>query len=131
MTKEFKNEKYTATIGDDGLLTVRDGPRVLRETTFKDGKATVKEITLESAPDDSTRTLLTRMNQMPVFQACHAGKRLWNVDIDCGMSRFNGTKPQRELVKALQNCCFDPEQIDDILGACKKAPKWDYCPRQW
>jgi hypothetical protein len=129
--KEFKSDQYKAVVQDDGLLTVTNGPRTLRETTFKDGVISVDLITQETAPDASYQRLLSRMNQMPVFSACWAGNRRWNVDIDCGMSRFNGVKPHGQLVKALKNCMFDQEQIDEIITLCKSTPKWDYCPRQW
>lgn len=130
MPKEFRSEKYIATVSDDGLITVRNGPKVLRETKFlPDGSV---DVTLKTAENSTgaDRKLLQAMDRMPVFTACWAGDRQWNVDIDCGFQRFNGVKPHGQLVKALKNCDFDQEQIKEIV-ALGKTKKWDYCPRQW
>ena len=130
MSQEFKSEKYTAVLGDDGLLTVRNGPRTLRETRFNaDGSVDVTLKTQENA-EGTDKKLLAAMDRMPVFVACWAGNRQWNVDIDCGMQRFNGVKPHGQLVKALKNCGFGKAQIDLMLKLCKKT-KWDYCPHQY
>jgi len=129
---EFMSEKYRAVISDDGLLTVRNGPPVLRETTFlPDGGVDVKFLTQEDAPTKGVRDLLAYKARSPVFVACWAGNRQWNVDIDCGMQRFNGVKSNGELVKALKNCGFSKTQIDSMLKECKTSKKWDYCPHHY
>ena len=129
--KEFESSKYHAIVGDNGTLTVRNGPRVLRETTIsKNGRLRVKKITQKTAPDESTRQLLANMNRMPVFCACWGGGHKWHVDIDCGFQRFNGVKANSEVLKALENCMFDQEQIDEIVALCKET-KHKHCPRQW
>lgn len=128
--KEFQSDKYKAVVQDDGLLVVRNGPRVLRETKFINGGIDVTLHDSKTETDPSMKKLLTQMDRMPVFSACWAGDRHWHVDIDCGMSRFNGTKPHGQVIKALENCQFDKEQIKEIVSLCK-TNKWDYCPRQW
>ena len=131
MKREFRSEKYVATVSDDGLITVRNGPKVLRETRFTpDGSVDVTLKTAENSTGADLK-LLQAMDRMPVFQATWAGNRQWNVDIDCGFQRFNGVKPHGQLVKALENCDFDDEQIKEIVTLGKKAKKQDYCPRQW
>jgi hypothetical protein len=131
MPREFRSEKYVATVSDDGLITVRNGPKVLRETKFTpDGGVDVTLKTAENSTGADLK-LLRALDRMPVFQATWAGNRQWNVDIDCGFQRFNGTKPHGQLVKALENCGFDQEQIKEIVVLGKKAKKQDYCPRQW
>ena len=130
MNHKFRSEKYMAVVSDDGLITVRNGPKVLRETKFTaDGGVDVTLKTVENSTG-ADRKLLEALERMPVFMACRAGDRQWNVDIDCGFQRFNGVKPQGQLVKALKNCGFEQGQIKEILAICKKAEKWDCCPRQ-
>jgi hypothetical protein len=132
MSHEFLSEKYRAVVNDDGLLTVRNGPPVLQKTKFfPDGGVDVQFVTQENAVEDSDKKFLAAKAGAPVFLACHAGGQDWNVDIDCGMQRFNGIKSGKELRIALKNCGFGKAQIDLILKLCKKTPKWDYCPHQY
>jgi len=131
MSREFKSIKYVAIVSDDGLITVRNGPKVLHVTEFKpDGGVDLTWKTAENSTGADLK-LLRAMDRMPVFMATWAGNKRWNVDIDCGFQRFNGTKPHGQLVKALENCDFDDAQIKEIVALGKKAKKQDYCPRQW
>ena len=76
-------------------------------------------ITAKNAGKSEAR-LLYHMNKSPVFSATWAGYKRWNVDIDCGAQRFNGTKSSRQIIKALENCYFEQEQIDQIIDLCKR-----------
>jgi hypothetical protein len=129
--KEWKSEigDYKAVLRDDGLLKVYNGPKVLRETRSDGaGGVTVTEHTLETATG-TTHKLLSAMTGKPVFSVCWGGK-LWLVDIDCGMQRFNGQKPNRELTRAFQNCGFDEDTIKVMITHLKRF-KWDHCPREY
>ena len=133
MSQEFLSKEYRAVVGDDGLLIVCNGPPVLRITHFlKNGRTAVETVTQETATSESDKKLLAAKAGAPVFMACWAGGRDWNVDIDCGMQRFNGVKDISELIKALKNCGFSrAAQIDAMLKLCKKAPKSKYCPHHY
>lgn len=132
MSEEFTSEKYRATVSEDGLLTVTNGPPVLHIVHFAPGGiASEQYVTRETATTQADRDLLAAKAGAPVFVACRAGGEDWNVDIDCGMQRFNGVKPSKELRKALKNCGFSKAQVDTMLKICKKAPKWTYCPHQY
>jgi hypothetical protein len=126
--KEFKSDKYLAAVTHNGLLTVTNGPPVLHKTTYKNGVESQEEVNLENVTDSVDRRLLEYRRSAPVFEATWAGHCQWNVDLDCGFQRYNGIKTNGEVKKALKNCHFDKEQIDEIVALCKKA-KWDYCPR--
>ena len=127
---EYVSAKYRATVRDDGLLTVTNGPPVLHVVHFApDGIASEKFVTRETATTQADRDLLAAKAGAPVFLACRAEGKDWNVDIDCGMQRFNGVKSISQLRTALKNCGFSKAQIDGMLKLCRKAPKWDYCPR--
>jgi len=133
MNHEFLSKEYRAVVSDDGLLTVRNGPPALKKTKFlPDGGVDVQIITQENAVEESDKKFLAAKASAPVFLACWAGGRDWNVDIDCGMSRFNGVKDISQLIGALKNCGFSKAaQIDSMLKLCKKAPKRTYCPHQY
>jgi hypothetical protein len=131
-TKEFLSEKYRALVSEEGLLTVYNGPPVIRKTMYgPDGSVTLDWVTPETAQSGSEKRLLTYMSHAPVFQATWAGNRRWNVDLNCGAQRWNGTKTSGEVTKALANCMFDREQIKEIVLSCRKAGKQDYAPRHY
>ena len=125
--KEFESEKYYADV-NNGLLTVMKRQHVLQQTTWgPGGEVRVEHLDLNNATG-AERDLLLAKSRSPTFVATWAGNRRWNVDHDCGARRFNGTKSNGELVKALKNCGFGQEQINLMLRECKKHDKQDYAP---
>jgi len=129
--KEFVSRNYNATVDDDGILTVMNEQPVIRQTTWgPGGEVKVVQLDLNNATG-AERDLLLAKSRSPAFMATWAGNRRWNVDIDCGAQRFNGTKTNGELIKALKGCGFGLGQINMMLSKCKKAGKQDYAPRHW
>lgn len=120
---EATSEKAKAVVDDHGLLKVYNvQPGVLRE--IKSTPEGGIEVTVHTRSK-----LLNILNRMPAFAACWGGKE-WHVDIECGLARFNGIKPERALKTGLYNAGFSKAQIDDLLKECKSKPLWDFCPRQ-
>lgn len=126
---EFVSKTHTATIDNEGLLVVRQlGPRQLEVTkSTTDGGISVDILDQDNASGHELR-MLRAMEGMPTFAAGYAGDDGWNADIDCGMQRWRGVKPTKDLSKALSNCGFDAKTKKKILSECKKH-KVDYVPR--
>jgi hypothetical protein len=128
---EFISDRYCAIVREGMVSVTSLTPDEVRETTFlPDGGIDVKIHTKDTS-DKSIRKLLYARSRRSVFSACWAGGKNWNVDMDCGAQRFNGTKPENELKKAFHNCGFTWEQTKQIIADCKSAGTQDFCPHEW
>jgi hypothetical protein len=120
---------YRASINEGTLFVYNGAPKLHITKMTPEGVTT--QVVGENNARPSELALLCARKGAPVFIATWAGNRQWNVDIDCGAQRFNGVKPHGQLIKALENCHFDNEQIKEIVTLCKKAGVQKYCPRHW
>jgi len=91
--------------------------RQLHVTEFQNGVKVRDEI--ETDPDPATKRLLEFANRVPLFAASFAGDGYWNVDLDCGMSRWNGQKSEAEVRKALRRCGFSVTDARRVIAAAK------------
>lgn len=131
MANEYRNNKFIVSVDDGGVITARSlAEPVLRQTrSTPDGGIVVTDITLENAGVDD-RALLLAKKRASLFYATYAEPGWWNCDIDCGMQRWHGLKPTKDLSLALANCELDKEEIKSVLKKAKKHPQ-AYCPRSW
>jgi hypothetical protein len=126
---EFKTAEYHAYVDDNGLLKLfRLSQRHLTVTRFEGGVETVEIVGKDNA-DESTRKLLSFLQESPVCIAAYRkNDRAWECDIDAGFQRWHGYKSGAVISTALRNCGFDPVQIRALLAAGRRHDDV-YCPR--
>ena len=131
--KEFSSESYMAFLDEEGYLTVyQKKPRVIQKISgTPEGGVSYEWINRDNVQSPAEKRLLGSLDKAPVFEARWAGNRRWYVDIDCGAKRFNGTRTNEDLVKALKNYMFDQEQIGEMLATCKSKGTHKSCPRHY
>jgi hypothetical protein len=108
----------TETTGEFQVWLVEKKQLHVRE--FRDGRKVRDEI---DPPDEATKKLLAYANSVPLFAANWAGGR-FNIDLDCGFSRFAGTKSESEVRSALRKCGFSNPQIKKVIAASKVKEHW-------
>jgi len=88
---------------------------MLSKTTYTAEGTTTEVIPISDIPS------LRPMQYVPFFVGNYAGDGRYNIDMDCGAQRWNGTKTGKAVGLALRVCKFDAQQIGDILHAARKG----------
>jgi hypothetical protein len=102
----------------------RKKPPLVHESRFENGVLTITATPLDQHPT------LSPMARYALFRANYAGDRHYNVDLDCGAQRWNGTQTSAAVSKALRKCGFDSIQVKSILAMARKQTN-DSVTRNW
>lgn len=94
----------------------------LHVTEVRDGRVVRDEV--EAQPDEAAKKLLAYANSVPLFTANFAGDGRFNIDLDVGFQRWNGTKSERQVRDALRKCGFSNPQIKSVIKAAKVKEHW-------
>lgn len=84
----------------------------VQQTTIKDGVATVETMTYQQVFGAHVLT-------PSVFDARYEGDDEWNIDLDCGAQRWNGTQTTEQVRKAMLNLNFHWKEIKRVLKKYK------------
>jgi hypothetical protein len=109
----------TEVTGEFEVFPLAD--RQLHVTEFENGVKTTKI----NPPDPATQRLLAHANRVPLFSCNFAGDGWFNLDLDCGMARWNGQKSEKDVRTALRRCGFSLKEARAVIVASKvETHRW-------
>jgi hypothetical protein len=120
---ELEVRKYRAVVTTDHILKVFDrekpGIQVVHGTVTEHGiePQRVEEV----KPPGYMRS--------PTFAATWAGDGWCNIDIECGVLRWNGAMEEEKVKRALLKCGFEGDHVSLLLATMKEGEETNYCPR--
>lgn len=92
----------------------RKQPAILRETRIENGQVTVSEMPVDQHPT------LKALASIPLFRGNYRGEGYYNIDLDCGFQRWNGSQSGQAVSKSFSKCGFTPVQVKSILAMARK-----------
>jgi hypothetical protein len=118
---EFASDTHKAVVGPDGIMEVYplDGRHIKESVIESDGSVKIVEHTSDTTQGSLGR-LLSTLDGVPLLKTAYAGNSTFHVDMDCGVTRWIGTKQRANVVAGLRYCGFSREEAQEILDLCAK-----------
>jgi hypothetical protein len=117
----FTSNTHTATVTDQGILEIFSNSEHTVKESIIDVDGNVKVIEHGIASSSQTlRTIVSALNKSPLLRAAYAGSDVFHVDMDCGATRWKGSKPVSSIKAGLKHCKFSRTQCKDILTLCQQ-----------
>lgn len=118
---EFVSKTHKVIVTPDGIMEIYpvQGRTIKESIISPDGKVRIIEHTVKTE-SNQFRALIEELDIVPLLKAAYAGDGTFHVDMDCGATRWKGSKDIESLQAGLKHCGFTKEIAKGILKLCTK-----------